>query len=97
MDWSENATAPDNVIVTGWEGSDRGRRPDNLQLLARGTNRRADGNPTAHMTYYDHPGGGFVFAAGSLCFTGSLVQDAKLQIIVKNALDKALRGASTSS
>jgi Tachylectin len=96
MDWSENATAPDGVIVTAREGSDRGRRPDNLQLLARGTNRRADGNLTAHMTYYDHPGGGFVFAVGSLCFTGSLVQDAKLQIVVKNALDTALRGSAPS-
>jgi hypothetical protein len=84
------------VIVRAWEGSDRGRPPDNLQLLARGTNRRADGNLTAHMTYYDHSGGGFVFAAGSLCFTGSLVQDAQLQIIVKNALDKALAELSPS-
>ena len=42
------------------------------------------------MTYYDHPGGGFVFAVGSLCFTGSLVQDVHLPTIVKNALDKAL-------
>ena len=32
------------------------------------------------------------FAAGSLCFTGSLVQDGKLQIIVRNALDTALGG-----
>jgi N,N-dimethylformamidase len=92
MDWSENATAQDGAVVTAWEGSDRGTSPDNLQVLARGTNRRADGNLTAHMTYYDHPGGGFVFAAGSLCFTGSLVQDACLQIVVKNALEAALRG-----
>jgi N,N-dimethylformamidase len=97
MDWSENATAPDGVIVTAWEGSDRGVRPENLRLLARGTNRRADGDLTAHMTYYEHHGGGFVFAAGSLCFTGSLVQDADLQIIVKNALDKALGQVSPSS
>jgi N,N-dimethylformamidase len=96
MDWSENAAARDGVIVTAWEGSDRGRRPDNLQLLARGTNRKADGNPTAHMTYYDHHGGGFVFATGSLCFTGSLVQDVHLQLIVKNALDAALRGLEPS-
>jgi hypothetical protein len=72
-------------------------RPENLRLLARGTNRRADGDLTAHMTYYEHHGGGFVFAAGSLCFTGSLVQDADLQIIVKNALDKALGQVSLSS
>ena len=92
MDWSENATAADGVIVTASEGSDRGTRPADLQLLARGTNRHANGALTAHMTYYEHSGGGFVFSAGSLCFTGSLVQDASLQAIVKNALDTALHG-----
>jgi N,N-dimethylformamidase len=90
MDWSENATAPAGVVVTASEGSDRGSRPSNLQVLARGTNRKATGNLTAHMTYYEHPGGGFVFSAGSLCFVGSLVQDPHLQLIVKNALDTAL-------
>jgi N,N-dimethylformamidase len=90
MDWSENATTPAGVLVTAWEGNDRGNGPRNLQVLARGTNRRADGTLTAHMTYYEHPGGGFVFAAGSLCFTGSLVKDASLQVVVKNALDRAL-------
>jgi hypothetical protein len=44
------------------------------------------------MTYYEHRGGGFVFAVGSLCFTGSLVQDAALQLVVKNALNRALGG-----
>jgi N,N-dimethylformamidase len=92
MDWSENATAPAGAVVTAWEGNDRGNRPNNLQVLARGTNRQADGKLTAHMTYYEHRGGGFVFAAGSLCFTGSLVQDANLQVVVKNALDRALGG-----
>jgi hypothetical protein len=48
------------------------------------------------MTYYDHPGGGFVFSAGSLCFGGSLVQDAHLQAVVKNAIDAALRRADDS-
>jgi hypothetical protein len=96
MDWSENATAAAGVIVTASEGSDRGIRPDNLQLLARGTNRKVNGNLTAHMTYYEHAGGGFVFSAGSLCFVGSLVQDADLQIIVKNAFDAALQGLRQS-
>jgi hypothetical protein len=92
MDWSENATAAAGVIVSAWEGNDRGTRSGNLRLLARGTNRQVDGTVTAHMTYYDHPGGGFVFSAGSLCFTGSLVQDSKLQVMVKNALDTAVGG-----
>jgi hypothetical protein len=60
--------------------------------MARGSNKKVDGNPTAEMTYYGHPGGGFVFAAGSLCFTGSLAQDATLQAVVKNALDRAIGG-----
>jgi len=97
MDWSENAAAPAGLVVTAWEGNDRGTRPSNLKVLARGTNRKADGAPTAHMTYYDHPGGGFVFAAGSLCFTGSLVQDVSLQAVVKNALDSALQGLGAAA
>jgi hypothetical protein len=92
MDWSQSATAPAGVIVTAWEGNDRGLRAGNLQVLARGSNKKVDGNPTAEMTYYGHPGGGFVFAAGSLCFTGSLAQDATLQAVVKNALDRAIGG-----
>jgi len=42
------------------------------------------------MTYYETGSGGFVLSAGSLCFGGSLVQDPKLQTVVKNALDKAI-------
>jgi hypothetical protein len=44
------------------------------------------------MTYYDHPGGGFVFSAGSMSFGGSLVVDGKLQRIIRNALDECLGG-----
>src|SRR3954453_3401787 len=42
------------------------------------------------MTCYRHPGGGFVFAAGSITFGGSLVVDVNLQQIVCNAVDEAL-------
>jgi hypothetical protein len=42
------------------------------------------------MTYYDTAAGGFVFAAGSLTFGGSLVEDPKLQAIVRNVLDECL-------
>jgi hypothetical protein len=41
------------------------------------------------MTYYDHPGGGFVFSAGSLTFGGSLVVDPVLSGLVGNVLQRA--------
>ena len=86
MDTSRRGSAPDGVDVTAWVDNDRGAPPDNLQLLARGTN--ADDH-SADMTYYDTGDGGFVFAAGSICFGGSLVVDAALQRIVSNALHLA--------
>ena len=84
MDTSDPGTAPDGVIVTSWEGSDRGVAPANLEVLALGTNPYGDGNLVAHMTTYRHPAGGLVFAAGSLCFTGSFAVDPILQQIVAN-------------
>lgn len=50
-----------------------------------------NGKGGAHMTYYDHPGGGGVFSVGSIAFGGSLVIDTQLQQIVKNVLDRFLR------
>ena len=41
------------------------------------------------MTYYDHPGGGSVFSAGSLTFGGSLVVDAALSTLVQNVIHRA--------
>ncbi|HEY9708419.1 MAG TPA: N,N-dimethylformamidase beta subunit family domain-containing protein, partial [Oculatellaceae cyanobacterium] len=100
MDTSDMGTAPDGKIVSGWielgdsGGNDRGTPPANLQILAIGINERSaapgdnklQGPHSAHMTYYDHSGGGFVLSAGSFLFGGSLVLDAKLQQIVRNAL-----------
>ena len=43
----------------------------------------------ADITYYDHPGGGFVFAAGSLTFGGSLVVDPVLNLLMRNVLRRA--------
>jgi len=83
MDTSISGTAADGVIVGSTLGSDRGAPPNNLKLLARGTNSCGYG---ADMTYYKSNAGGFVFSAGSLSFGGSLVIDDKLQVIVKNAL-----------
>ena len=58
--------------------------PGGLVVLAEGVPDAA--GPGADMTYYDHPGGGFVFSAGSLTFGGSLVVDAKLSTLVHNVI-----------
>jgi FG-GAP-like repeat len=61
--------------------------PDGLVVLAQGVPQGAD--PGADMTYYDHPGGGFVFAAGSITFGGSLVVDSALATLMRNVLQRA--------
>jgi hypothetical protein len=88
MDTSNAGNEPeDGVVVGAVVGDDRGDPPANLQLLARGTNSDFH---ASDMTYYETGHGGFVFSVGSICFGGSLVQDSNLQIIVKNALNRAL-------
>ena len=61
--------------------------PGGLVVLAEGVPDAA--GPGADMTYYDHPGGGFVFSAGSLTFGGSLVVDAALSTLVHNVIHRA--------
>jgi len=61
--------------------------PAGLVVLAVGA---PDGvGPGAEITFYDHPGGGFVLCAGSLTVGGSLVTDAVLSGLVRNALTRA--------
>jgi hypothetical protein len=80
----------DESGASGWECDERdANSPPNVQLLATGVNPKG---PSAEMTYCDHPGGGFVFSAGSMSFGGSLVVDGKLQRIIRNALDECLGG-----
>jgi hypothetical protein len=87
MDTSIAGTAPDGVIVTLTSAADdRGAPPANLELLARGTNPGYG----ADMTVYETGAGGFVFSAGSLSFGGSLVQDSRLQTILRNVLNESL-------
>ena len=50
-----------------------------------------NGEGGAAMSYYDHPGGGGVFAAGSVAFTGSLVEDAVLSRVVANFIERFAR------
>jgi hypothetical protein len=100
MDTSEPAEADAGVVVNAWVpgwpvhggptlGTDRGVPPAGLDLLARGTNT-GEGTHSADMTCYRHGGGGLVFAAGSLTFGGSLVEDPNLQTVVLNAVDDSL-------
>lgn len=57
--------------------------PAGLQVLARA-------NPGGEITFYQHPGGGSVFAAGSITFGGSLVIDPQLQQLLRNVLSLSL-------
>lgn len=77
------ASGGETDIVSSSFGS-----PSNVQVLAVGENPSGGAN----MAYYKTSGGGFVFAAGSLSFTGSLAVDPVLQQVVKNALRAATGG-----
>lgn len=74
-----------------------GPAPEGLQLLAVGMLGERPGEAgnwtpdhNAHMTTYNHPGGGLVFSAGSLVFGHWLVQDERAQQVVANALNEAV-------
>jgi hypothetical protein len=61
--------------------------PPGLVVLAAGIPDAS--RPGADMTYYNHPGGGFVFAAGSITFGGSLVVDSVMSKLIRNVLKLA--------
>ena len=66
------------------------KSPYNIQVLAAGAGTVVDDN-RGNMAYYSTGAGtGFVFAAGSISFGGSLVKNRELQQIVRNALRKCL-------
>jgi hypothetical protein len=106
MDSSCKGTAPKDKIVQAWivqnQGDDhlydddRGDPPENLQVLARGTNERwlreddcvLEGPHSADLTYYETEWGGWVLSAGSMTFGGSLYVDKNLQRMVSNALNE---------
>jgi hypothetical protein len=103
--WVFEGIGPGNLIGNNWEsGPQQGcnggacgfemdkayacygnRPPTNCVTLAIG---RVNGDG-AHMTYYDHSGGGFVFSAGSVTYTGSLIRDPDLKIMFFNKLRRA--------
>jgi N,N-dimethylformamidase len=82
MDTSMAGNQPAGVVVTATGNNDRGAPPANLAVLARGTNPGFG----ADLTYYDTPAGGLVLSAGSISFVGSMIGDATLRTIIRNAL-----------
>lgn len=62
--------------------------PRNVQLLARGLN---PDNGGAHMVYFETPGGGAVFSAGSITYPAALLCDEPTSLITRNVLDRFLR------
>jgi hypothetical protein len=101
MGWcvDENGSSLLDGGASGWEVDVQdANSPANVQLLALGTNPfTLNCSPypnipmAANMTYYEHPGGGFVFSVGSMSFGGSLVVDATIQQIMRNVLTACLQ------
>ncbi len=75
---------------SGWETDKITKTaPDDVQLLAKGTNPHKGG---ADMIIREpNDGRGIVFSASSITFGGSLLIDSKSAIIVKNLLKKVLK------
>jgi hypothetical protein len=61
--------------------------PKNVQLLARGLNPDDGG---AHLVFFETPGGGAVFSAGSITYPTGLLCDAPLSTITDNVLRRFL-------
>jgi hypothetical protein len=89
--WSYDVGRPGgDGSACGWEVDAPYDSSPPLQVLAVGSNR-ADGCAyDGHLVYHEPGGGGWVLAVGSMSFAGSLSVDAKLQRLVRNALDDAL-------
>ena len=61
--------------------------PKNIVILARGQNADEGG---AHMTYFETPGGGAVFSAGSIIYPTALLCDPPTSAITANVLRRFL-------
>jgi hypothetical protein len=71
--------------------------PSGIVLLARAPNQGTNcvEGVGADMTFYRHPGGGFVFSAGSIAFGHSLSQDLQTEVLpglVRNVLGSPSQG-----
>lgn len=72
-----------NVAASGWE-TDRVPPGGAADVFAEGEQPFG-----AQMCRFDHPGGGWTFAAASLCFNGALDEDAVVAGILRNVLAAA--------
>jgi N,N-dimethylformamidase len=79
---------------SGWETDKITQSaPDDIVLLAKGTNKRNGG---ADMIIRESPSGNLMFSASSITFGGVLLIDSSSSILVNNILKKALRKADVS-
>jgi hypothetical protein len=62
--------------------------PKQVQLLARGLNPDDGG---AHLVYFETPGGGAVFSAGSITYPTALLCDPPTAMITSNVLERFLK------
>jgi hypothetical protein len=63
--------------------------PKNVQILARGLNPDQGG---AEMVYFETPGGGAVFSAGSITYPSALLCDPATSAITVNVMERLLAG-----
>src|SRR5262249_52761606 len=61
--------------------------PKNAQVLARGLNPDQGG---AEIVYFETPGGGAVFSAGSITYPSALLCDPPTSTITANVVDRML-------
>jgi N,N-dimethylformamidase len=61
--------------------------PKNVQLLAKGLNPDDGG---AHLVYFETPGGGAVFSAGSITYPAALLCDPPTSTITANVIQRFL-------
>src|SRR6478752_6684544 len=63
----------------------------NHQILSNWLKRATSLIPSvsgAEMTFYRHPGGGWVFLVGSIAFGGSIPDDPRIRQILENVLNE---------
>jgi N,N-dimethylformamidase len=64
---------------------------EELQLLTKGT-QGGTNDPEIHsdIAWFEVPGGGAVFSAGSIAYSGALLDDPDIARLTRNALDRML-------
>jgi N,N-dimethylformamidase beta subunit-like, C-terminal len=83
-----NVSQEETTGASGWETDKIFQdSPKNTILLAKGIN---PGEGGADISLYQDPGGGSVFAVGSITFGGSLLVDDNISKITKNVVQRFL-------